>query len=80
MISSSVARSTDSQRARDVARETATTSPDARPDSIWDRRVADSLWTSLRYFNVYRLIVAGFFTVVGVANPNGSGFGDVDSA
>ncbi|MFN0299733.1 MAG: sensor histidine kinase [Burkholderiales bacterium] len=79
MISSSVARSTASHRGRGGARETATTSAEARRDSIWDRRVADSLWTSLRYFNVYRLIVAGFFTVVGFANPNGSGFGDVDS-
>lgn len=49
----------------------------ARSDPIdRDHPVAPSLWTSLRYFNVYRLIVAAFLAVLGVVNPAALGLGD----
>ncbi len=41
-----------------------------------DQPVAPSLWTSLRYFNVYRLIVAAFLAVLGLVNPAALGLGE----
>lgn len=42
-----------------------------------DHAVAASLWTSLRYLNVYRLIVAAFLAVLGSVNPSALGLGEV---
>jgi two-component system sensor histidine kinase PilS (NtrC family) len=78
-MSTSVAKSTDglveaSSRSRNPR------GASAAQLRLWDRWVSDSLWTSLRYFNVYRLIVAAFFGIVGLANPIGFGLGDVAPA
>lgn len=72
MTSFSAARSIASRPDPDVPEQSGTTSADQAIASRWNRPVQDSLWTSLRYFNVYRLIIAAFFTVVGLASPTGS--------
>lgn len=41
------------------------------------RAVPASLWTSLRYFNVYRLIVAAFLAALGAVNPAALGLGEL---
>jgi two-component system, NtrC family, sensor histidine kinase PilS len=71
MANSSVVRSIDAPSMPDEPQKSATTTADPAAGSRWNRSVPDSLWTSLRYFNVYRLIIAAFFTVVGLASPIG---------
>jgi two-component system, NtrC family, sensor histidine kinase PilS len=72
MANSSAARSIDAPPVPDEAQKSRTIAADQPAGSRWNRTVADSLWTSLRYFNVYRLIIAAFFTVVGLASPIGT--------
>lgn len=71
MASFSAVRSIDALRDPGGLGPSGTTA-DQTAGSRWNRVVPHSLWTSLRYFNVYRLIIAAFFTVVGLASPVGS--------
>ena len=79
MTNSSVATSTAAFHGPGSVQATPATVGNSAEESVWDRRVADSIWTSLRYFNLYRLIIAAFFCAVGFASPAGSGFGDFGS-
>ncbi len=79
MTSYSVVKSTIAYLKPVRAGTTATGDVDVGEESPWNRRVGDSLWTSLRYFNLYRLIIAAFFCAVGFASPPGAGGSDIVS-